>query len=387
MKKLQFLLMALCLNVLAMQTQEKQVYAIDDPDTNPTESLYGEWWLVGWNDKGIWLKVDTNYVSHQHLSVELKENDYVMAYSMVNEIFVGLLTLNGNEMIFDGEMRGFSTKVYGDVMENLFFEDHICDIKSYQIEGDLLRLYYTNDDYFLFTKDYDNSEEHYNEWKNGPVDPYIGEVIAVNDEEVEVKIIHSPSYVIFYSRTVPPMGNQEVCRFAASELADQPLEIGDKVTFRIVQFKRMKVEERETYQLKVEPCKGSGHITQRTGVMHNDKRMGWMIIDDEVNERQGGVYYYPLTLDENLLTEGLPVIFSGELYPTEMMPWDNKGLSDCYYLGIDAIESLHHTTIRSITTAKAEEPSEIYDMFGRRQTSIPIIGIYIQNGKKVSVNE
>ena len=187
MKKLNLFMMALCLSVLGMQAQEKQVYAIDDPDTNPTESLYGEWWLVGWNDKGIWLKVDTNYVSHQHLSVELKENDYVMAYSMVNEIFVGLLTLNGNEMIFDGEMRGFSTKVYGDVMENLFFEDHICDIKSYQIEGDLLRLYYTNDDYFLFTKDYDNSEEHYNEWKNGPVDPYIGEVIAVNDEEVEVK--------------------------------------------------------------------------------------------------------------------------------------------------------------------------------------------------------
>ncbi len=94
-----------------------------------------------------------------------------------------------------------------------------------------------------------------------------------------------------------------------------------------------------------------------------------------------------MTLDENLLTEGLPVIFSGELYPTEMMPWDNKGLSDCYYLGIDAIESLHHTTIRSITTAKAEEPSEIYDMFGRRLTSKPISGIYIQNGKKVSVNE
>ena len=90
MKKLHILSMALCLNMLAMQAQEKQVYAIDDPDTNPTESLYGEWWLVGWNDKGIWLKVDTNYVSHQHLSVELKENDYVMAYSMVNEIFVGL---------------------------------------------------------------------------------------------------------------------------------------------------------------------------------------------------------------------------------------------------------------------------------------------------------
>ena len=125
----------------------------NETDANPTESLYGEWWLVGWNDKGAWLEVDTNYVSHRHLSIELRENDYVMAYSMVNEIFVGLLTLKGNEMIFDGEKRGLSTKVYGESVENIFFEDHICDIKSYQLEGNQLRLYYTDDDYFVFTKD------------------------------------------------------------------------------------------------------------------------------------------------------------------------------------------------------------------------------------------
>ena len=27
----------------------------NETDANPTESLYGEWWLVGWNDKGAWL--------------------------------------------------------------------------------------------------------------------------------------------------------------------------------------------------------------------------------------------------------------------------------------------------------------------------------------------
>ena len=136
----------------------------NETDANPTESLYGEWWLVGWNDKGAWLEVDTNYVSHHHLSIELRENDYVMAYSMVNEIFVGLLTLKGNEMIFDGEKRGFSTKVYGEIVENIFFENHICDIKSYQLEGNLLRLYYTDDDYYVFTKDFDDSEEYGYEW-------------------------------------------------------------------------------------------------------------------------------------------------------------------------------------------------------------------------------
>ena len=85
------------------------------------ESIYGEWRLVGWNDGGIWLEVNTNYVSHRHLSIEIPEEGYVMAYSMVNEINVGLLTLNGNQMTFGGEDRGLSTEVYCDIMENLFF--------------------------------------------------------------------------------------------------------------------------------------------------------------------------------------------------------------------------------------------------------------------------
>ena len=123
------------------------------------ESIYGEWRLVGWNDGGIRFEVDTNYVSHRHLSIEIPEEGYVMAYSMVNEINVGLLTLNGNQMTFGGEDRGLSTEVYCDIMENLFFEHHICDIKSYQLEGKLLKLYYTDNDYFVFTSDFDDNKE------------------------------------------------------------------------------------------------------------------------------------------------------------------------------------------------------------------------------------
>jgi hypothetical protein len=299
------------------------------------ESLYGEWWLVGWNDGENWFEVDTNYVSHQHLSIEIPKEGYVMAYSMVNEIFVGLLTLNGNEMIFDGEMRGFSTEAYCTIMENLFFEDHISDIKSYQLEGKLLKLYYTDDDYFVFTKDFDDSEERYYEWKDGPADPYIGEVTAIKDGEVEVKIIHSPSNVYQYSRTMPP--TSDICRFVRSDLADQSFEVGDRIAFRIVQFKRLKVEERKEYQLKVEPYKSSEYVVNRTGTMHNDRRMGWIIIDDEVNERQGSIYYYPLKkMSEEYLIEGKSVTFSGEILPTWRTPWDNKGHSDCYYLSMDA---------------------------------------------------
>ena len=62
------------------------VASANPSDTNPTESLYGEWWLVGWNDKGTWFEVDTNYVSHRHLSIEIPTEGRVMAYSIVNEI-------------------------------------------------------------------------------------------------------------------------------------------------------------------------------------------------------------------------------------------------------------------------------------------------------------
>ena len=357
----------------------------NESNANPAESLYGEWWLVGWNDKGTWSEVDTNYVSHKHLSIEIPKEGVAVAYSMVNEIMLGELAVKGNEMIFSGEMRGSSTKVYCNIAENLFFEDHIGEIKSHQLDGDLLRLYYTDDDYYVFTKDFDDSEEYGYEWKKGPIDPFIGEVTSLDDGTAEVKIIHSPSYVVFYSRTMPPVGNHEVGRFVASDIAGQSLEVGDKVAFRIVEFKRLKVENGREYQLKVEPCKGSERIANRVGTMHNDQRMGWIIIDDAMNDKHGGIYYYPLTLAEKFLAEGMSVVFSGELYTTSMMSWDNKGNPDCYYLDIDVIESLQHTPVRSITPAKVEEPSEIYDLLGRRQTSKQVSGIYIKNGKKVIV--
>ena len=127
------------------------------PD-NPTESLCGEWWLVGWKDSGEWVEVDSKYVRHEHFTIVINEEGFVIAYSMVNEIFVGMLTLNGNEMFFEG--GGEMTTALCDLEENLFFEDNICSIKRYTQEGNLLRLYYTDDDYFVFTKNLDSNEKH-----------------------------------------------------------------------------------------------------------------------------------------------------------------------------------------------------------------------------------
>ena len=133
-------------------------YANDDNE-NPMESLYGEWWLAGWSDEGSWFEVNTNYVGHHRLSIEIPKEGRVVGYSMVNDIFLGTLTLNGNELIFGG--GGFMTKVYCDRYENTFFEDHIIEIKSYKLDGNSLRLYYTDEDYFLFTKYFDVSADYF----------------------------------------------------------------------------------------------------------------------------------------------------------------------------------------------------------------------------------
>ena len=149
MKKLLFLFIMMLSPMLASANADQM------------ESLYGEWRLVGWNDGGNWFEVDNNYVDYRHLSIEIPKEGYVMAYSMVNEIFVGLLTLDGNKMLFNGEMQGFSTEVHCDIMENRFFEKHICDIKSYQLEGELLKLYYTDNDYFVFTSNIEETGDDY----------------------------------------------------------------------------------------------------------------------------------------------------------------------------------------------------------------------------------
>ena len=126
-------------------------------EADPMKSLYGEWWLVGWNDGGTWYGVDKKNVRYHNLSIEFNENGYVTAYSMVNSIGFGRVTLNGNEMHFDGE--GYTTEVGCYDMENIFFEDHVIYIKSYHLDGKRLRLYYTDNDYFVFTKDLNDNEE------------------------------------------------------------------------------------------------------------------------------------------------------------------------------------------------------------------------------------
>ena len=179
-------------------------YANDDNE-NPMESLYGEWWLAGWNDEGSWFEVNTNYVGHHRLSIEIPKEGRVVGYSMANEILFGTLTLNGNELIFEGG-RGM-TKVYCDIYENTFFENHIIEIKSYKLDGNSLRLYYTDEDYFLFTKYFDVSADYFpqgTKWTEIRLDTLkydswyskVGDEWVPNYETVEysVKGTYTPKY-------------------------------------------------------------------------------------------------------------------------------------------------------------------------------------------------
>lgn len=126
-------------------------------NVNPAESLYGEWRLVGWNDGGTWFEIDANYVGHQSLSIEIPDEGVVKAYSVVNKAFLGEMTIKGNELLFSGEK--LITMIGCDIMESNFFDKHILSIRSYQIYGNLLRLYYSDNDYFVFTCDFDDSKD------------------------------------------------------------------------------------------------------------------------------------------------------------------------------------------------------------------------------------
>ena len=343
----------------------------------PAESLYGEWWLVGWNEEGIWFEVDTNYVSHQCLSIEFREDGYVQVWSMVNEITVGNLTLNGQEMTWDTTWRG-STMVGCSVMENNFFQKYIFDIKSYQISGKQLRLYYTDEDYFVFTKDFDNSEEYKYAWKNGLPDRYIGEVTTMNNDEIIVKILDYPQHVGYYARSCPPSSSYHFCHFAAADLPGASFEVGDKIAFLIDKFRRLKDNSRE-YQCVVKPYESQERVDDVIGLMYNDQLFsrGWCIMIPGNNEKRTATYYFPMKpLPEEYLIENQPVLISGTLYKT----WNHVSNyahpeEAQYYMNIDKLEKRTAEDVSSKWALNTVEYGEVYaklnDYFQNKYPSVP----------------
>lgn len=346
-------------------------------DAAPKELLKGEWWLVGWNDGGIWFEVDTNYVYHHCLSIEFKEDGNVIAWSLVNDITVGMLTLNGKEMTWDTTWRG-STMVGCSVRENNFFEKYIFGIKSYQLKGKELRLYYTDNDYFVFTKDYDDSEEYKYAWKNGLPDRYIGEVITVNNDEVIVKILDYPQYAWSYARSCPPSDNSHLCHIARSDLLGLSMEVGDKIAFRIDKFRRLKDSSKE-YQCVVTPYESSERVDDVIGLVYNDQLFrGWCIMILGNNEKSTATYYFPMKpLPEVYLTENQPVLISGTLYQT----WNHVSnyahhKEAQYYVNIDKLEKRTAEDVSSkwslSPVGEGDVYAVLYDYFQNKYPLVPL---------------
>ena len=378
MKLKTFIGMAAVLMTLAFMTactMSDNPYNPEIEDEEPAESLYGEWWLLGWNDGGIWFEVDTNYVSHHSLSIDFQEDSYVRAWSMANEITVGQLTLNGNEMNWDTTWRGSTMALIG-LTENLFFENHIYDIKSYQISGKQLKLYYTDKDYFVFTKDYDDSEEYAYAWKDGPADPYAGEVTAVSNDEVVVKILDFPQYAWIYTRSCPPSSNYDFCHFAATDFPGASFEVGDKIAFRIDKFRRLKENPRE-FQCVVTPYESTERVDDVVGLVYNDRFRGWCIMIPINNEESTATYFFPMKpLPDSYLIDNQPVKFSGTLYPTRYDVGNTAHHGEAqYYVNINKLEKCTIEDICSKWALSPVEDGDVYavlsDYFQNKYPSVP----------------
>ena len=380
MKARTFIGMTVMLMALAgMSSCSNDDNIVYTPD--PIELLKGEWWLVGWNDGGVWFEVDTNYVSHHSLSIEFqefKEDIPIWAWSMVNEIYVGkLLSVNGKELVLDKEGAG-STAMGCSVMENNFFEKYLFGIKSYQLKGKELRLYYTDNDYFVFTKDFDDSEEYKYAWKDGLPDRYIGEVTTVSGDEVIVKILDYPQYVWSYARSCPPSSTYHLCHFAATDLPGASFEVGDKVAFQIDKFRRMKENSRE-YQCVVTPYESPERVDDVMGLVYYDQLFsrGWCIMIPSNNEKSTATYYFPMkSLPEAYRTENLPVLISGTLYPT----WNHVGNTAHreeaqYYVNIDKLEKCTVEDFSSKWALSPVQEGDVYavlsDYFQNKYPSVP----------------
>ena len=95
-------------------------------------------------------------------------------------------------------------------------------------------------------------------------------------------------------------------------------------------------------------------------------------------------YYYPLkALPEKYQAEGLPVVFSGDLYPTWISISQSVGFCDFYFVSLSALKG-GSASIDDAEMFRAidSKPAVVYDLQGHRLSNPPQKGIYIHNGKK-----
>lgn len=117
---------------------------------NISDDLQGEWRLLGWEVDGAFHEVDSFKVEYHKFSVEFSGN-YVKAYSLGNVTDFGKVRSKENTLIKESVNQ---TQVLVIDDESVFFDKYIGSVNRYELIGNKLRLYYTDNNYFLFTNQY-----------------------------------------------------------------------------------------------------------------------------------------------------------------------------------------------------------------------------------------
>ena len=117
-----------------------------DDETEKEENysaLYGRWALLGYVSNGNF--VSSNY-DKSYLSLQ---EDGVFIGQFCNE-FSGKYSFSR-----DGEFHFldcFSTQVMSTDADIMFMEEQLINLRSFEIEGNILRLYYSTNDYLKFSR-------------------------------------------------------------------------------------------------------------------------------------------------------------------------------------------------------------------------------------------
>ena len=117
-----------------------------DDETEKEENysaLYGRWALLGYVSNG-------NFVSNKYSGsyLSLQENG-IFNGEFCNE-FSGKYSFSR-----DGEFHildCFSTQVMSTDADIMFMEEQLINLRSFEIEGNILRLYYSPNDYLKFSR-------------------------------------------------------------------------------------------------------------------------------------------------------------------------------------------------------------------------------------------
>lgn len=120
---------------------------------NISNDLQGEWRLLGWDVDGYFHEVDSFKVEYHKFSIEFSGNN-VKAYSLGNVTDFGKVRSKNNTLIKESAIQ---TQVFVIDDESIFFDKNIVNMNRYELIGNKLKIYFSDNDYFLFTNQFTNN--------------------------------------------------------------------------------------------------------------------------------------------------------------------------------------------------------------------------------------